>query len=70
MKNYKYEAVEILEEYVNAYSHVDIERLARKLEEIAKDTAREILAMFNDRNYISENELKKAIAERYGVGVE
>ena len=35
-----------------------------------KDTAKEILAMFNDRNYITENDLKKAIAERYGVEVQ
>ena len=30
-------------------------------------TAKEILAMFDDRNYITEKELKNAIAERYGV---
>lgn len=35
-----------------------------------KNTAKEILAMFDDRNYISEKELKNAIKERYGVGVE
>lgn len=39
-------------------------------EQAVKDTAKEILDMFDDRNYISESELKKAIAERYGVGVE
>lgn len=31
------------------------------------DTAKEILSMFDDRNYISESELKKAIAKRFGV---
>lgn len=35
-----------------------------------KETAKEILGMFDDRNYISESELKKAIVERYGVEVE
>ena len=35
-----------------------------------KDTAKVILSMFDDRNYISEKDLKKAIAERYGVEVE
>lgn len=35
----------------------------------AKDTAKEILSMFDDRNYISEKDLKTAIAERYGLGV-
>ena len=41
-----------------------------KVQQAVKDTAKEILAMFDDRNYITENELKKAIAERYGVEVE
>ena len=35
-----------------------------------KETAREILSMFNDKNYITENELKKAIAKRYDVEVD
>lgn len=39
-------------------------------QQAVKDTAKEILVMFDDRNYISESELKKAIAERYGVEVE
>lgn len=34
--NYKNEATEILEEYSRAYSEVDRDRLARKLEDIAK----------------------------------
>lgn len=34
--NYKSEATEILEEYSRAYSEVDRDRLARKLEDIAK----------------------------------
>ena len=42
----------------------------RKCEQAVKDTAKEILAMFEDRNYISEKELKQAIAEHYGVEVE
>ena len=40
---YKFLAEEILEEYVNEYSEVDLKRVANKLEEIAKDTAKEIL---------------------------
>lgn len=32
-----------------------------------KDTEKEILAMFDDRNYITERDLKEAIAKRYGV---
>lgn len=35
-----------------------------------KETAREILSMFNDKNYITENELKKSIEKRYDVGVD
>ena len=81
MKNYKYEAEEILEEYVNAYSQVDIERLARKLEKIAKDTAKEIYLLLetvpeDDRHYWRNayndriNKYKLKIKERYGVEVE
>ena len=42
MKKYKLIAEEILEEYVNAYSEVDLERVAKILKEIAQDTAKEI----------------------------
>lgn len=38
--NYKAEATEILEEYSRAYSEVDRDRLARKLEDIAKETSK------------------------------
>lgn len=39
--NYKEEAREILEEYASSYSEVDVERLARKLEEITRRANRE-----------------------------
>lgn len=38
MVNYKAEAKEILEEFASSYSEVDRDRLARKLEDIAKET--------------------------------
>lgn len=41
-----------------------------RFEYLRKAIAKEILAMFDDRNYISESDLKKAITERYGVEVE
>ena len=41
--NYKVIANEILEEYASYYSEVDRDTLARKLEDISKETAREIL---------------------------
>ena len=44
--------------------------VAKGIEQAVKDTAKEILSMFDDRNYISEKDLKKAIAERYGLEVE
>lgn len=34
---------------------------------IRKETAREIIAMFDDRNFITEQDLIDAIAKRYGV---
>ena len=43
MKGYEYKAEEILEEYASAYSQVDKERLARKLELIAKSEAKNVL---------------------------
>lgn len=43
MKNYILIAEEILDEYTCAYSVVDLESFARKLKEIAQDTAKEIL---------------------------
>lgn len=41
-----------------------------RFEYLRKAIAKEILDMFDDRNYISEKELKNAIKERYGVEVE
>ena len=35
----------------------------------SKETAREIIEMFADRNYITEKDLINAIAQRYGVEI-
>ena len=40
------------------------------MRKIRKETAREILLMFDDRNYITEKDLKNAIAKKFGVEVE
>ena len=37
-----YEAKEILEEYASSYSQIDKEKLAERLEQIAKNTAEEV----------------------------
>ena len=39
------------------------------IEQARKETAREIIEMFSDKNYITEKDLIKAIAERYGVKI-
>lgn len=60
-----------IDEFVKIARVSDTKKLIEQFREQAvKDTAIEILSMFDDRNYISEKDLKKAIAERYGVGVE
>jgi cell division protein FtsB len=38
--------------------------------QVKKETARDILSMFDDKKYITKNELKKAIEKRYDVGVD
>lgn len=73
---YKLLAEEILEEYVNAYSEVDLDRVAKKIEEVAKDTAKEILtelvkraekiSFFDCRMGLDLDEL----AKKHGVEVE
>ncbi len=68
MKKYKLLAEEILEEYVNAYSEVDLDRVANKLEEIAKDTAKEILQMLYTA--MPKTNIVVEIKKRYGVEVE
>ena len=57
-------------ELANKSIEVNNKRHEEVLKQAVKDTAKEILSMFDDRNYITENELKKAIAEHYGVEVE
>ena len=42
MEKYKLIAEEILEEYVNAYSEVDLKYVAKMLKGIVQDTAKEI----------------------------
>ena len=44
-----------------------IDRLEHQIAEMTKETAKEILKMFYDRNYITEQDLKNAIAERFGL---
>lgn len=39
------------------------------IQEIRKETAREILMMFDDGNFITEDDLKNAIAKKYGVKI-
>lgn len=47
-----------------------IDRLEHQIAEMQKETAKEILKMFYDRNYITDQDLKNAIAERFGLGGE
>jgi hypothetical protein len=47
-----------------AYRLTDVESEIKQAE---KETAKEILKMFYDRNYITEQDLKNAIAERFGL---
>jgi hypothetical protein len=69
---YIVEAEEILEEYVNAYSQVDLEKVARKLESIAKDTAKETYYHMAKAYYDKENlEIFRAyLKKRFSVEVE
>lgn len=67
------ELKELNARYLDSIESVQAGRCRLRCEltqQAVKDTAKEIYAMFDDRNYISESELKKAIAERYGVEVE
>ena len=67
MKQIEEMAKDILEEYSYAYSEVDLEQLAKKLQAMRKETAREILQYlwnFDPNNLIEE------LAEEYGVEVE
>jgi hypothetical protein len=50
---YKLLAEEILEEYVNAYSEVDLDRVAKKIEQVAKDTAENFAEVAKGRAYQS-----------------
>lgn len=43
------------------------QQLKDRIAELEKETAKEILKMFYDRNYITEQDLKNAIAERFGL---
>jgi hypothetical protein len=67
-KKAKAEIERLTEENTKVISFNDA--LYREKQQAVKDTAKEILDMFDDRNYISESDLKKAIAERYCVEVE
>ena len=49
-------AREILEDYTNAYSEIEVETLAKRLEEIRNETAKEILQeLYNRSELVSED---------------
>jgi hypothetical protein len=62
------------EEYERITKELVTEQRAKKIAQeyfgiVRKETAREIIEMFNDKNYITEKDLIKAIAKRYGVKI-
>lgn len=61
---------ELPENYSFAIADIGQTERDRLVSTAKQETAKEILDMFDDRNYISESDLKEAIAERYGVEVE
>lgn len=73
-----YEAEEILEEYASSYSEIDKEKLARRLEQIAKNTAEEVYSavlefcpVHNDGSYSKFVDLlEEWLKHKYGLGVE
>ena len=71
MSRYKSQAIDILEEYASSYSEMDAIRLAKRLEQNEKDTAKDILRLAKENNNGYEGDMdrfEKAISERYGVG--
>ena len=65
----KSRAEEILEEFASSYSEADVERLARLLEGIAKETAREILQYIKNSKFPINADIE-VLCEKYGVEVE
>lgn len=74
-------ARDVLEEFASSYSEVDVESLARLLEEIAKETAQKVLQRimleriafvddYGETTYAITEEKIKEIAAEYGVEVE
>lgn len=59
-------ARDVLEEFASYYSEADVERLARLLEEIAKETAREILQIMTGE-FMPFDKIIETISEKYGV---
>ena len=62
----KYCAYKIIEPQIKGCFDRDRE-FEKRLETIRKETAEKILAMFDDKNHITENDLKIAIAKQFGV---
>lgn len=62
----KSRAEEILEEFASSYSEADVERLARLLEGIAKETAREILQYIKNSKFPINADIE-VLSEKYGV---
>ena len=66
-------AREILENYTYSYAEVDVERLAKRLEEIRKETAKEIAEMLKAAkgvvkvHFESYDELIENIYGKYGI---
>ena len=65
----KYKAEEILEEFASSYSEVDIERLANSLEEIRKETAKEIYDWIKGYMEWDEEGVCRAFADAYEIEV-
>ena len=69
-------AREILEHYTYSYSEIDVERIARRLEEIRKETARDILKPLYDVIMehpdccVNLSEDIKFLMKNYGIDLE
>ena len=59
-------ARDVLEEFASYYSEADVERLARVLEEIAKETARDILQYIKNSKFPINADIE-LLSEKYGV---
>lgn len=62
----KSRARDVLEEFASSYSEADVESLARLLEEIAKETARDILQYIKNSKFQINADIE-VLSEKYGV---